>query len=104
MGFSCFEVLALVVELHFLTLELLYLMLLLLFFHFLRDLDLATRDLLVRIIQSALPFATLGFIIPEFGGTASAKGFLTENDLEPGTYGLVFKSGFLLTNIGSVVL
>ena len=67
-------------------------------------LDLATKDLRVSIIQSTLPLATLGLIIPEFGGTDSVKGFLTENNLEPGTYGLVFKSGFLLTSIGSVVL
>ena len=67
-------------------------------------LDLATKAALVRTIQSALPLAILGFIIPVFGGTANAKGFLTEIDLEPGMYGFVLKSGFLLCNIGSVVL
>ena len=35
-------------------------------------LDLATKDLRVSIIQSTLPLATLGLIIPEFGGTDSA--------------------------------
>ena len=48
-------------------------------------LDLATKAVFVSTIQSALPLATLGFIIPVFGGTANAKGFLTEIDLDPGT-------------------
>ena len=54
--------------------------------------------------KSTIVKLILGFIIPELGGTAKAKGFFTEINLEPGIYGFFFKSGFLLCNIGSVVL